>query len=114
RTASAKKGTAMSGARTARCGERVPLQLAERGASGLGEVEQAPQLRAVEGRALRRALDLDEGTGPRHDDVHVRARLDVLLVRQVEDGCPVDDAHAHSGDGIDDRVDGGGDPPAAA
>src|SRR5499433_742221 len=59
-----------------------------------GDREHLIEALARERRALSRALDLDECTGTRHDDVHVDLGRRVFRVVQVEHRLAVDDPDA--------------------
>ena len=74
---------------TPRTGRRAPPSAARCAATSsrdalAGEREQRVHLGAREGRALGRALQLDEAAGAGHDDVHVGVAGRVLDVLEVE------------------------------
>src|SRR5579862_3373308 len=77
-------------------GGGLGLALADGGNARLGEGEQLVERLARERVALRGRLHLDEPTVAAHDDVHVRVRVRVLRVVEVEQRNAVHDA---DGDG---------------
>src|SRR5579862_1288956 len=85
-------------------GGGLGLALADGGNARLGEGEQLVERLARERVALRGRLHLDEPAVAGHDDVHVRVRVRVLGVVEVEERDAVDDADGHRRDGVRERA----------
>src|SRR5438445_10480593 len=92
---------ARSSKRRRRCFELV---LADLDDSAGREVDQLVQLLASERIALGRRLDLDEPAVAGRHDVHVRLRVRVLGVVEVEQCDAVDDADGDGRDRIPQRL----------
>src|SRR5581483_11061955 len=71
---------------------------ADLGDPGRGELEQLVERLARERVALGGGLHLDQPAVAGHYDVHVRIGCGVLVVVQVEQRHPADDAHRDGGD----------------
>src|SRR5207244_5268656 len=67
------------------------------------ELEHAVEVRTRERPAFGRALDLDELTVRRRDDVHVRVRDRVLGVLEIEHELALHESRRHRGDMLPER-----------
>src|SRR4051794_29207817 len=72
--------------------DRFPLDGGELLDARGGEIDEAVELLPAERIALGGGLDLDQAAIAAHDDIHVHLRGRILLVIEVEERFPVDDA----------------------